>query len=61
MRIVGTILDKELKALFRKLQASAKDLTPAMRSISQMLVESAEDNFEAEGRFPKWPALEKRQ
>jgi phage virion morphogenesis protein len=58
MQVVAKINDKKIKELFAKLQASAKDTAPAMRSISQVLLESAEDNFAAEGRFPKWAALE---
>ncbi|MDR0996758.1 MAG: phage virion morphogenesis protein [Zoogloeaceae bacterium] len=48
---------EELKAAFKKLEASALDLTPAMRAIAGTLAYETEKNFEEQGR-PKWASLQ---
>lgn len=53
MDIKITVDDRQVKELLEKLQKRAGDLSPVMRTISEMMRGAVEDNFEAEGR-PKW-------
>lgn len=48
----------KLTAMLKRLAASGRDLTPAMREASGIIADSVEENFEQEGR-PKWKSLAK--
>lgn len=52
------VSDAEIVASFARLRALAHDGTPAMRAISQILLDGAEHNFATEsGPQGPWPAL----
>jgi len=46
----------KLTAALRRLIASSRDLTPAMRRAAGIMADAVEENFEQEGR-PKWKSL----
>ncbi len=46
----------KLVAALRRLIASGRDLTPAMRRAAGIMYDAVEENFEQEGR-PKWKSL----
>ncbi len=46
----------KMTAALRRLTASARDRTPAMRKAAGIMHSAVEDNFEEEGR-PKWKSL----
>jgi phage virion morphogenesis protein len=48
--------DRQVQAMLKKLAAKASDLKPAMRAISQIMLDAVEENFEQGGR-PKWTPL----
>jgi len=49
--------DKELKALLKRMQEKAKDLSPPLKSIKMGLIASIDRNFREEGRPDKWQSL----
>lgn len=51
-----SIQSPKLLAVLRRLIASGRDTTPAMRSASGIMHDAVEENFEEEGR-PKWKSL----
>jgi phage virion morphogenesis protein len=48
--------DRQVQSMLKKLAAKASDLKPAMRAISQIMLDAVEENFEQGGR-PKWTPL----
>ena len=46
--------DREIKALFQRLQGRVKDLTPAMKVVGQIVRTSVVKNFEVGGRPQRW-------
>ena len=48
--------DRQVQAMLKKLSAKVSDLKPAMRAISQIMLDAVEENFEQGGR-PKWTPL----
>lgn len=55
--ITSTIDTKRLTHLFSTLKKRVDNTAPLMRSISRDMVSAVEDNFEQEGRKPKWKKL----
>lgn len=54
--ITITLDSARLTAAFKRLAASGRDLSPAMRMAAGIMADSVEENFEAEGR-PRWKSL----
>lgn len=52
-----TIQDEELNRVLSKMSSKVKDLRPVMRDIANLLLESIQKNFKAEGRPVKWKPL----
>jgi len=51
--------DKEIQQLLKKLISKTENLRPLMKNISEILLDSVEENFEKEGRAEKWTPLAK--
>ncbi len=51
--------DKEVRELFLRLSAHAKEIEPALKKIGETIVSSVQENFEAGGRPKKWPRSKK--
>jgi len=47
----------KLIAALKRLAASGRDLTPAMRRAAGIMADAVEENFEEEGRPKKWKSL----
>lgn len=51
--------DKEIQKYLQKLVEKTENLRPLMKNIAGIMLDSAEENFEKEGRPEKWASLAK--